>query len=123
MEQINLSEKEVFNIPVKDHFEIKPNFSFWWLSAFTEKCNFSKSPQIDNIIKLIALTQWKDFSKIKSIEVESKNKALIRALQKLSEQNSINFFSHKKSFEIPGIPVPHLLKSMAWLISNLCKIR
>lgn len=119
----DLAEKEVFNIPVKDHFEIKPNFSFWWLSAFTEKCNFSKSPQIDNIIKLIALTQWKDFSKIKSIEVESKNKALVRALQKLSEQNSINFFSHKKSFEFPGIPVPHLLKSMAWLISHLCKIR
>ena len=119
----DLAEKEVFNIPVKDHFEIKPNFSFWWLSAFTEKCNFSKSPQIDNIIKLIALIQWKDFNKIKSIEVVSKNKALIQALQKLSEQHSIDFFSHKKSFEFPSIPVPHLLKSMAWFISHLFKIR
>ena len=119
----DLAEKKVFNIPVKDHFEIKPNFSFWWLSSFTEKCNFSKSPQIDNIIKLIALTQWKDFSKIKSIEVVSKNKALIKALQKLSEQHSINFFSNKKSFELPSIHVPHLLKSIVWFISHLCKIR
>ena len=119
----DLAEKEIFNIPVKDHFEIKPNFSFWWLSSFAEKCNFSKSPQIDNIIKLIALTEWEDFCKIKSIEVVSKNKALIKALQKLSEQYSINFFLHKKSFELPSIPIPHLLRSIAWLISHLSKIR
>ena len=86
-----LAERNVSNISVKDHFEIKPDFSFWWMSAFAEKCNFSKSPQIDNIVKLIGLMQWTDFSNIKSIEVESKNKALIKALHKLSEQRSINF--------------------------------
>ena len=99
----DLSERKVFNISVKDHFEIKPNFSFWWLSAFAEKCNFSKSPQIDNAVKLIGLMQWADFNEIKSIELESKNKALVKALQKLSEQQSINFFLHKKSFQLPSI--------------------
>lgn len=119
----DLSERKVFNISVKDHFEIKPNFSFWWLSAFAEKCNFSKSPQIDNAVKLIGLMQWADFNKIKSIEVESKNKALVKALQKLSEQQSIKFFLHKKSFQLPSIPTPHGLRSMVWLISHLSKIK
>ena len=118
-----LAERNVSNISVKDHFEIKPNFSFWWMSAFAEKCNFSKSPQIDNIVKLIGLMQWTDFSNIKSIEVESKNKALIKALHKLSEQRSINFFLYQKTLQLPSIHVPHALKSIAWLTTHLFKIR
>ena len=47
----DLGELKIFNISLKKHLEIRPNFSYWWLSLFVEKCNFSKSPEIDNAIR------------------------------------------------------------------------
>ena len=36
----DLSEKKILDSSIRDHFELKPNFSFWWTSAFSEKSNF-----------------------------------------------------------------------------------
>ena len=40
------------------HFAINGNFSFWWMSLISEKCNFTKSRYIDTVIKLAAFDSW-----------------------------------------------------------------
>ena len=46
----DLVDLKIFKTPLKQHLESRSNFSYWWLSLFVEKCNFSKSPEIDNAI-------------------------------------------------------------------------
>ena len=51
----DLGEVLVNGKRVIDHLELRPGFSYWWMTLLTEKCNFAKSPQIDNIIKIITM--------------------------------------------------------------------
>ena len=48
-------EAKVNGKRIIDHLIIRQNFSYWWMTLFAEKCNYVKSPQIDNIIKLMLL--------------------------------------------------------------------
>ena len=45
-------EAKVNGKRVIDHLIIRKNFSYWWMTLLAEKCNYAKSPQIDNIIKI-----------------------------------------------------------------------
>jgi surface carbohydrate biosynthesis protein (TIGR04326 family) len=45
--EININGKSLI-----ENLKIRENLSFWWLTQISEKCNFAKSPQIDNVIKL-----------------------------------------------------------------------
>ena len=120
----DLSEKKILDSSIRDHFELKPNFSFWWTSAFSEKSNFSKSPEIDNIIKLLALRIWIDFENIKSLRVKSRNKFLLVALKQLSDEISIEFSSlNKEEFELPVFKINHEFKAIVWFIIHLFKSR
>ena len=47
--EININGKSLI-----ENLKIRENLSFWWLTQISEKCNFAKSPQIDNVIKLFA---------------------------------------------------------------------
>ena len=47
----DLGESKIKGRRVVDHLEIRPGFSYWWMTLLAEKCNFAKSPQIDNTIK------------------------------------------------------------------------
>ena len=53
-----LGELKVNGKRIIDHLEINSEFSHWWMTLLAEKCNFAKSPQIDNVIKLMALNAW-----------------------------------------------------------------
>ena len=39
------------NQKLNKFFKINKNFSFWSMSLYSEKCNFVKSPEINNAIK------------------------------------------------------------------------
>jgi surface carbohydrate biosynthesis protein (TIGR04326 family) len=119
----DLGELKIFHTTIKQHLEIRPNFSYWWLSLFVEKCNFSKSPQIDNAIKLIAFKQWLSLNQVTSIEVKSNNSSLIEALRTLSENNKLNFYPRKNSILSFTWPKLYSLKGMAWLLIHIYKIR
>ena len=62
-------EAKVNGKRIIDHLIIRQNFSYWWMTPVAEKCNFAKSPQIDNIIKLMALEQWLQDNKYKKIKL------------------------------------------------------
>ena len=54
---------QIQNIKIKKktiikHLKIDKNFSFWWMLPISEKSNFMKSFQINEILKLIAFEQY-----------------------------------------------------------------
>ncbi|MDC1414809.1 hypothetical protein N8230_04515 [Gammaproteobacteria bacterium] len=119
----DFGELKIFHTSIKQHLEIKPNFSFWWLSLFVEKCNFSKSPQIDNAIKLIAFQHWLSLNKIESVEVKSNNLPLVQGIKTLCKNTKLNFSSRKIFFVSSLLPKFQSLKGAIWLCIHLYKSR
>ena len=119
----DLGDLKIFKTPLKQHLEIRSNFSYWWLSLFVEKCNFSKSPEIDNAIKLIAFKQWLSSSQTTSIEVKSNNIRLIQAFKTLSKIFHLNFYPRINFIASFILPKFHSLKAVVWLFVHLYKSR
>ena len=121
----NLGEKKILKHSVRDHYTIKEDLSFWWTSAFCEKSNFSKSPQIDNVIKFIAFRNWARNQKINSILVKSSNKNLLLAFQKLSLDEGFKFLQYKEDFKFENFSLPkaNIFKAIIWLFYFLFKSR
>ena len=46
-----LGELRIDGKKVIEHHKIKSGFSYWWSTLLVEKCNISKSPEINNVIK------------------------------------------------------------------------
>ena len=122
-------EVEVDGKSIIEHLKIRKNFSYWWMTLLVEKCNYSKSPQIDNIIKLIALEQWLQENKYQKIRLITANNELAAAVflltKKLSicfewekdQNNKINSNSTllKKAFRT----LPNIIKAPIWLLHYL----
>jgi len=87
-----LGEKKYRNRRVVDHLQLHPGFSYWWMSLITEKSNFSKSPQINNAIKLLALQRWLVGREITRLELVSGNAELSTVLKVWCDNNGIRFF-------------------------------
>jgi surface carbohydrate biosynthesis protein (TIGR04326 family) len=56
----HLGEHEIEGSTVADHLRLPGKASYWWLTRIAEKCNFTKSTYIDEIIKLLGLRHWLD---------------------------------------------------------------
>ena len=46
----DLGEIKINGKRIVDHLEIRSGFSYWWMTLLAEKCNYAKSPQIDDAI-------------------------------------------------------------------------
>ncbi len=123
----DLGEAEIGGKQVIDHLEIRPGFSCWWMTLLTEKCNYSKSPQIDNIIKLMIFRDWLTTKKISTISLVSSNSELADAMQLLAIELGIGFqwrkLSQKKTKEslvrrIVG-RLPHTAQALMWLANHI----
>ena len=117
------------NTKLIDHFKIRPDFSFWSMTLFNEKCNFIKSPEINDSIKLIAFEEWKKDFYIDSIEAYSSNKYLLETLKDWCLKNNIIFKGHlhkitsfDKKVNLPKIifkKLPKVFQSIIWLLLYL----
>ncbi len=87
----NLGELHIDGKRIVDCLEIRRNFSYWWMTLMAEKCNFVKSPQIDNIIKLFAFKMWINNKGYTNILLISTNKQLIEAMRLLSIDLGVDF--------------------------------
>jgi len=115
--EININGKRII-----DHLLIRKNFSYWWMTLLVEKCNISKSPQIDNIIKLMAFEKWLQENKYKRIELITANDELAMSMSLLAEKLIIDF-SYKKIKSKQSVrmlksfyhSMPNSVKSPIWL--------
>lgn len=111
-----------------DSLELRPGFSYWWMTLIAEKCNFAKSPIITEVIRFLAFDNWvKNIPEVTSIELISSNKELTYCFRKWCRQRNISFKLYrvssgkkstsliKKCFDcLPGI-----VQSGIWLIGYL----
>ena len=54
----NLGKLATAKKSVIEVLRIEPWVSYWWMSLIYERCNFEKSPHINDVIKYIALADF-----------------------------------------------------------------
>jgi surface carbohydrate biosynthesis protein (TIGR04326 family) len=123
----DLGNKKVNGQRIIDKLVIRKNFSFWWMTLFVEKNNYAKSPQIDDIIKLMALEHFFKTKKYKKLKLISSNKDLSTSISLLAKKLEVDFECHinrtsksdlkniKNLFQM----LPNIIKSPIWLIHYL----
>jgi surface carbohydrate biosynthesis protein (TIGR04326 family) len=122
-----LGETKVNGKRVVEHLEIRPEFSYWWMTLLVEKSNWAKSPQIVDIVKLITLEHWLKINKYKKVQFITANSNLAIAASLLAKKLSIEFEWKK----IPNIKnnyslvrrvfnaLPNIVQSPIWLLHYL----
>ena len=122
-----LGEAKVNGKRLIDHLIIRKNLSYWWMTLFIEKCNFAKSPQINNIIKLMTLEQWLQENKYQKIKLVSANGDLAMSICLLTKKLLIDFEwkkeQNKKSNRSLAKRIfhalPAVIQSPIWLVHYL----
>jgi surface carbohydrate biosynthesis protein (TIGR04326 family) len=75
-----LGEMRISGRRLIDHLQLRSGFSYWWMTLFVKKCNYSESPQIDDTIRLLAFTDWAAGQSIERITLASPNARLAECL-------------------------------------------
>jgi surface carbohydrate biosynthesis protein (TIGR04326 family) len=122
----DLGEAKINGKRVIEYLEIRPNFSYWWMTLLSEKCNYAKSPQINNIIKMMAFEEWIKHELPQKLVLITSNTILATALTNTADSLGIDFewniAPHKKVNKtfIQKIyhTLPHKLQAIVWLIKN-----
>ncbi len=120
-------EVEVDEKSIIENLKIRKNFSYWWMTLLVEKCNYSKSPQIDNIIKLIELEQWLQENKYQKIRLITANNELAAAVFLLTKKLLIDFEwrneqGDKTNFSLMErvfYTLPNTIQALIWLLRYL----
>ena len=123
-----LGKKIINGKCVTKHLQLRYDFSYWWMTLLSEKCNYDKSPQIENAIKLFALEDWiaEQVHEIGSIKLVSSNLLLSECLMDWCRRESIFFEWEKLNKNNPlknffYSTFPHSVKAMVWLVSYVAK--
>ena len=85
-----LGEKNHKGKRVVEHLEIRPGFSYWWMTRIVEKCNYSISTQINDIIKLLALESLINHHKVKHIQLVTENSDLVEVLKEWCDRIGVH---------------------------------
>ena len=117
-------EAKVEGKRIIDHLIIRQNFSYWWMTLLAEKCNYAKSPQIDNIIKIMALEQWLKKNKYQKFILVTANEKLAMSVYMLAKRLLIDFEWKKEIIKKPnkGLikiayhSLPNFIQSPIWLM-------
>ncbi|MDD5392922.1 MAG: hypothetical protein PHE17_07890 [Thiothrix sp.] len=110
-----------------DHLQLRPSLSYWWMTLLVEKCNFSKSPQIDDAIRLLAFTDWTTGRSLERITLVSANQPLAECLRGWCEKRGVTFEWQclpKPSVTMSCIrraytTLPAVMQAWAWLLKYL----
>jgi surface carbohydrate biosynthesis protein (TIGR04326 family) len=123
----DLGETIVQGKRVVDHLELRPGFSFWWMTLISEKFNYSASPQITTAIRLLAFDLWARDNNVDSIRLTSDNKALAECIEHWCLERKIPFLwrfrSSKRSSSTIARKIykglPNTFKALAQFIRRI----
>ena len=108
-----LGETKVKEKRIVDHLEIRPGFSYWWMTLLAQKCTYAASPNIYHAIRLLACEHVCKATEIEKITVVTSQPLLAAELQEWCD-------AHNRSFEqtINGSDeIPK--KKFGWLLKCL----
>lgn len=124
-----LGERDIAGRRLLDHLELRPGFSYWWMTLIAEKCNWAKSPQINNAIRLIALNHLLSGRSIDCLTLVSSNSLLAESIQSLCDSRGIDFkWQRIKSDTLVGSwprrlygSLPKVIQAIVWLVIYLIR--
>lgn len=122
-----LGERKVHGQSLVDYLQVRPGFSFWWMSLLAEKCSYSKSPQIADAIRFMALVQWVGSHSPAKVVLVSANRALVKCVRSWCAGLGLAFEWRQisvKQVKLPWIRriyelLPHPLRALIWLVRHL----
>ncbi len=122
-----LGEAKVKGKTIADILEFRPEFSYWWMTLLVEKCNFSKSPEVNDAIKLFAFDTWSRSYHIEEIIFVSNRNDIAACLRLWCKKKNIIFSFRKQSEPVhskAGLQtfydiLPHFAQAILWLASYI----
>ena len=76
-----LGETSIQGKRLVEHLQLRPGFSYWWMTLFAEKCNYSKSKHIDDAIRLMAFDEWAKNQSISHVILSTCNHPLAECIR------------------------------------------
>jgi surface carbohydrate biosynthesis protein (TIGR04326 family) len=122
-----LGEKYIQGKRLVEHLQLRPEFSYWWMTLFAEKCNYSKSKQIDDAIRLMALDEWAKNQSISRVVLSTANHKLAECIRMWCTNLGVVFEWKQITKSIAPRSwvkqiyhaAPHTLQALAWLARYL----
>ena len=123
-----LGELRIDDHRLIDHLEIRPGFSYWWMTLLVEKCNHYKALQITDAIRLFAFEEWaKNFPTIEAVKLVSANHELRECLESWCKTKKIRFESQDLPVDAGKMTIlgkifnrlPATFQASAWLLKYL----
>jgi surface carbohydrate biosynthesis protein (TIGR04326 family) len=109
----DLGETKVKGKRIVDHLEIRPGFSYWWMTLLAQKCTYAASLNIYHAIRLLACEPFCNSTEIKKIILVTSQPLLAAELQEWCDSNNRSFEQTiNGSEEIPK-------KKFGWLLKCL----
>lgn len=87
----DLGETKVKGKRIVDHLEIRPGFSYWWMTLLAQKCTYAASPNIYHVIRLLACEPFCNSTEIKKIILMTSQPLLAAELQEWCKVNNRSF--------------------------------
>jgi surface carbohydrate biosynthesis protein (TIGR04326 family) len=86
-----LGERKINNRRLIEHLEIRPGFSYWWMSSLAQKANLSPTSLVNDSIKLLELNNLVTERKITSITLMSSNQRLAESIHALCQKCELRY--------------------------------
>jgi surface carbohydrate biosynthesis protein (TIGR04326 family) len=122
-----LGEHRIRNKRIVEHLEIRPGFSYWWITLLAEKCNFAKSPRITDAIRLMAFENWVTGRSVDRVVLASANQPLAECIRRWCVSLGMKFEWQRMSDEPENpswtkrlyLSLPNSLQVLVWLARYL----
>lgn len=122
-----LGETHIHGRRVVDHLELRPGFSYWWMTLFAGKCNYAKSPQITDAIRLMAFESWATSRSFGSVVLVSANQSLAECVRSWCARLGVAFEWRRVASQSEHLSwvkrvyqaIPHTMQAFAWLTRYL----
>ena len=122
-----LGQRPINDKNLIDSLEIRSNFSYWWMTPLVEKCNFAKSPQISDAIRLYAFDSLMEGRTNCRVELVTSNRKLVSCMQVWCNARGLGFLWRNLETDCKKRPflrrfynaLPHSIRGLVWLLKFL----
>jgi surface carbohydrate biosynthesis protein (TIGR04326 family) len=122
-----LGETRIEGRRLVDHLELRPGFSYWWMTLIAEKCNYAQSPQITDAIRLLCFENWASSRSIGRVILSSPNARLAECMRSWCANRGVGFEWRRMAGVAADLSwlkrvyqaLPISLQALAWLVRHL----
>lgn len=87
----DLGETVIGGRRLLNHMELRPGFSYWWMTLLAQKCNYGASPEIDDAIRMMTFDAWATDRALESVTLASANRPLADCMRLWCAKSGVTF--------------------------------